>query len=670
MRSSLLFTVIVLSACLPGLPEAIGSAVPPPLTIQDAQPKSYREAVHWARRMSLTVMVNQNKIPIAKQVVLVPDAATFLDELSLWSEERRWPILYEDDFYAPMFIRSYEPEVVFRRASVGKLPKDMESRRALIDRSMANSMRKPDMISSTYSDLVVERGLKPKGAVFTSLRDPAWPAAVTLATARRQHLIYLDDELGGPSDILSQSDTLDLMRKVHQNLEATGTLFKELDDEIDFLTFCRSMPARADIDMGQQLPEGLPPQILDGPKAITDVLGRHPDGERYAFTGWIVGGQRASLYSAMCSFFLTRTNVWLGDSYQNEPDREAYRMNVTAAMFEHDEYEVELHENMTLRNFQDSVTTGLDTDQVYMNSSGNADFFDLGTDRASPYEVPVLNRPAFLYLIHSWSMKRPDDPETIGGRWLRNGVYAAYGSSHEPLLNGFRPAYEVARRIISNIPLGPSVRLWDGEAPLAVSWRINLFGDPMMLSGGPRISRRTMASVDGHGAENLNETAQKLLEEAVAQPDDRRFADVIDMMTLINLDGMASDLWKRAVKEAVAGPLCAKAALGPLFRLGNRDDFMLAWAKLDRQTTYQRDMLWSLMAPTLGPNTDATTADLMSAAIRPRYPVGDMRRIAPILSRLDGPGQVVALIDQLESTAVNRREKRGLAELRKLYKPQ
>ncbi len=667
MRSSLLFTVIVLSACLSGLPDAVGSATPPPLTVKDAQGKSYREAVHWARRMSLTVMVNQNKIPIAKQVVLVPDAATFLHELSLWSEERRWPILYEDDFYAPMFIRSYEPKAVFRRASVGKLPKDIEDRKALIDRSMGNSMQRPDLFGSTYTELLEERGLKPKGAVFTSLRDPAWPAAVTLATARRQHLIYLDDELGEPSDILSQPRTLDLMRKVHQELEATGGQFKEMDDEIDFLTFCRSMPARAEIDMQQELPQQLPPQILDGPKAITDVLGRHPDGERYAFTGWILGGQRASLYAAMCSFFLNRTNVWLGDSYENEPNREAYKMTVTAAMYEHDEYKVELHENMTLRNFQDAVATGLDTDQVYMNSSGNADFFDLGTDRASPYEVPILNRPVFLYLIHSWSMKRPDDPETIGGRWLRNGAYAAFGSSHEPLLNGFRPAYEVARRIISNIPLGPSVRMWDGEAPLAVAWRINLFGDPMMLSGGPRISKRTIASVDGHGAESLNKTALDLLEEAVASPDDRRFADAIAMMELINLDGMAVDIWRRAVKEAAVGPLSGKAALGPLFRLGARDDFMLAWEKLDKQSTYQRDMLWSLMAPTLGPNTDAATADLMSAAIRPRYPAGDIRRLAPILSRLYGPGQVVALIDQLESTAVNRREKRGLAELRKLY---
>jgi len=78
-------------------------------------------------------------------------------------------------------------------------------------------------------------------------------------------------------------------------------------------------------------------------------------------------------------------------------------------------------------------------------------------------------------------------------------------------------------------------------------------------------------------------------------------------------------------------------------------------------------MLWSLMGPTLGPDTDAETARIMSSAIRTRYPSGDLRRLAPVLARIDGDQQVVSMIDQLEGTAANRREKKALVRLRELY---
>lgn len=639
----------------------------PATTVEEAQPKSYKEHVHWARRMSLDVRVTQNLNPISKQVVLVPDAATFLDELSRWSTKARWPILYDDDMYAPMFIRAYEPLAVFRRSSIGSLPNDHEQRRALIDRAIANSWRMEHGFGTTAKEVFDERSFHPLGAVFTSLKDPAWPAAAVLAAARGQYLFYLEGDLGKPGDVLSGPRTKALMDQIDAMLKSTGTPYTTVGDRLNFLTICRSMSARTDIDIGGELPDHLPREILNGPKAITDVLGRHADGTRFAFTGWILGGQRSSLYAAMCSFFLNRTSVWLGDSYEHESNPTAYAMAQTEAMFKYDGYTTTLHENLDLTTFQDAVATGLDADQIYLNSGGNADFFDLGTSRASPYEVPILDRPAFLYLIHSWSMKRPDDPESIGGRWLRNGAYAVYGSSHEPLLSGFRPAYEVARRIVSNIPLGPSVRMWEGEAPLAVAWRINLFGDPMMLSGGPSKSKRSQTGINGHGAENLVEATQKALELALENPGDEQFAKAIKLMVLTNLDGLAMDLWHRAVKDKGAGPASAKAALGSLFRRGDRDGFMLAWTMLAKPTSRDRDMLWSLMGPTLGPDTDAETARIMSAAIRPRYPAGDLHRLAPVLARTEGDRQVVVRINQLEATAVNRREKKGLEQLRTIY---
>lgn len=639
----------------------------PATTVEEAKGKPYKEHVHWARRMSLDVRVTQNLNPISRQVVLVPDAATFLDELSRWSTKARWPILYDDGIYAPMFIRAYEPLAVFRRTSVGSLPDDLEKRRGLIDRAIANAWRLKNGFGTTMQEVYDERSFHPLGAVFTSLKDPAWPAAAALAASRGQYLFYLDDDLGKPGDVLSGPRTKALMDQIESKLKSTGTPYATVGDRLDFLTICRSMAARTDYDIGGELPDHLPREILNGPKAITDVLGRHPDGTRFAFTGWILGGQRTSLYAAMCSFFLTRTSVWLGDSYEHNPDRDAYAMLATEAMFKHDGYQVTLHEHLDLATFQEAVATGIDADQVYLNSGGNADYFDLGTNRASPYEVPILDRPAFLYLIHSWSMKQPDNPESIGGRWLRNGAYAVYGSSHEPLLSGFRPAYEVSRRIISNIPLGPSVRMWEGEAPLSVAWRVNLFGDPMMLSGGPSVSNRSLTGINGHGETNLVELVQPAMNNAVDNPSDERFAEALELMEFTNLDGLAMDLWHRAIKDKAAGPASARIALGPLFRKGDHEGFMQAWSRLEKPTGRDRDMLWSLMGPTLGPDTDAETARIMSSAIRTRYPSGDLRRLAPVLARIDGDQQVVSMIDQLEETAANRREKKALVQLRELY---
>lgn len=640
-----------------------------PVTVEDAQGKRYEDSVHWARRQALDVLVLQNTNPIVKQVVLVPNAATFVDELSRWSKNAKWPILYEDDFYAPMFIRAYKPDAVFRRTSVGTLPRDMDARRALIDRSVANSWRLENTFGVTYREVLSDRGFKPMGAIVTSLQDPAWVGGIALAAARGLNIFYIDDDLGTPGDVLSDERTRALMTRIEDMVRASDVEYEEVGDRFDFLTICRTMAARTDVRIDARLPDRLPPEILNGPKAITDVLGRHLNGRRWAFTGWILGGQRASLYAAMCSFFLPRTSVWLGDSYQHEEGRDAYKMDQTAVMYEQHQYDVQLHENLTLASFQQAVSKGIDADQIYMNSGGNADFFDLGPDRCSPYEVPILDRPAFLYLIHSWSMKTPDDRSTVGGRWLKHGVYAAYASSHEPLLSGFRPAYEVARRIISMLPLGPSVRMWEGEAPLAVAWRVNLFGDPMMLSGGRKDAGRPLAPIDGGDAESLNEASKTALELALDQPTDEHFADATRLLVLTNLDGLARDMWNRAVKDGAAGPLTARTAIGSLFRAGDRSGFLDAWrilfadADAKKPTQYDLDMLWALVGSSLGPDTAPDTVALLERSVRPRYPSGDLKRLAPSLERTNGRSAVRDAIQRARRTAANRREKKALDQL-------
>src|SRR5690606_19096306 len=78
--------------------------------------------------------------PLIDRVVLVPDAATYLDELSKWSPQGRWPVLIEDDHYAPMFVRRFKPRQLLRRASVGTLPDDVGAQQKLVENLIVRTL--------------------------------------------------------------------------------------------------------------------------------------------------------------------------------------------------------------------------------------------------------------------------------------------------------------------------------------------------------------------------------------------------------------------------------------------------------------------------------------------------------------------------------------------------
>jgi hypothetical protein len=72
------------------------------------------------------------------RVVLVPDEATFLQAISEWSLQGRWPILIEDDTYTPMFLRRFQAAEVIRLEATGDRLRDRPSlacRRCLSRRS-------------------------------------------------------------------------------------------------------------------------------------------------------------------------------------------------------------------------------------------------------------------------------------------------------------------------------------------------------------------------------------------------------------------------------------------------------------------------------------------------------------------------------------------------------
>jgi hypothetical protein len=633
-------------------------------------PGGFKEGVHWATRLGMRTQFIRGMCPISKKVVLVPDAATYLDEVTKWTRYDRWPVLYEDSFYAPMFIRRFEPDAVYRRTSVGKLPDDHAERRSMVEKAIALSWRKTESTATTPEQAYAERRYEPVGVVATSMSDPAWTAAVALAAAHGQLIVWLEDDWGEPNDILSERRTRELIKEVNRLVDSTGDSWDTIGDALELLTICRALPARCEFETNQ-IPEGMPPAAFAGPRAITDCLGRTLDGARWGFTGWIYGGQRASAYVAMCSYFLPRSSVWLGNTYPDEGQWGVYGLAETNRLDTMFEYDVSYHDELSLPELQALTSGGLTADMVMMTSKGNADFFDLGADRASPYEVPLLNTPALLYMLHSWSMKTPADANTVGGRWLRNGAYGYAGSSHEPLLAGFISPTEFTRRALGGIPFGAAIRYWPGQSPFSMPWRINFYGDPFMKCAAPARMRRPFADptedVDPD-LQDLNVAATAAMDAATANPSDASFAEAIRLQTLLGNDVMAVSLWNRAGGDKVAGPLAAEAALGALFRQQKQTAFAAAFERLKRVTSRERDMLWSLLGQAVMQPGGHEYAELLDRNVRKQFPSSDMRRLGPALQRVQSGSYVNSRLKELERTAANQRERKALVELQSRYR--
>ena len=67
---------------------AAALAVPAPASAQ--VPVAQGSEPHWGITLGQRVLAVRRALPVVDQVVLVPDAATYLDELSRWSPQARY----------------------------------------------------------------------------------------------------------------------------------------------------------------------------------------------------------------------------------------------------------------------------------------------------------------------------------------------------------------------------------------------------------------------------------------------------------------------------------------------------------------------------------------------------------------------------------------------------
>jgi len=643
-------------ACLSGL-LAAGSAslaaqAPPaapggmtPLTPdQQALAAENFQRLPWQVQLGIRVAAAEAMCPVMPQVTLVPDEATFLDEIGRWSLTARWPVLIEDERFSPLFVRAFRPERVVRRPSVGPRPADGELMRKMVATvSLAwngAADRSPDEAFRAV-------GLASPGVVVTSAADPAWPAAVALAAGRGQPLVFLDGDFGGLDDTLDAGGFGGLRQAIERALDSCGFPYRQPGNPVGAITVARMMAPRTKFLQPPELRPGLPASAGFGPEdplATLDLLFRRDDGSRYAIGGWIFGDSARAAYMAMCSLFLPRQELWFVSGYPRDGNWSAYEIRKPAERARELGYATRTWdaEAMSLANWRRFLLGGIEPDVLLMNSSGDPEWFSLyASDRARVADVPFLRKPLALSLIHSWSLKRPGDRDTVGGRWLERGVYSLYGSVHEPFLGAFVPPAVMVERIASFAPFLVAARMTEGE--FGKPWRLVAIGDPLMLAIPPAARRIPVAPLPDDGATDLRRATIARLKAARERPDAAEFAAVMRDLVLLGEDDVAVGLWKVA-EQAEFRASIAPLALGPLFRKREFDAFVSAFRLYRHRNPDDFDMLWHLATPRIT-SLDEMQLMLLVQSLRPGDPAGDLAILVPGLDRVLGPDGADRILD-------------------------
>lgn len=625
----------------------------------------------WFTRLGMRSLDVQGRLPVLDQVVLVPDAATYLDEIARWTPTARWPVLFEDAAFAPRFVRAFKPAAVYRRASIGGAAPAGDALRAQVERAVVRAWGGPE--NTTVGAALRAIGLVPAGIVAASAADPAWTAAVALAAGRGQPVAWLDGDYGKLSTVLGKPAFDALSAAVDKAFQDSGNTWNALGDDLDTLTLCRNTAFRCTIPSppGGWHPR-LPPRDA-APLATTDALCRTASGKRYAFAAQIPGDEIRAASMAMCSLFLHRTTAFMFNGYAGRSEQMfaefGFAQAATGLGAQGFACVVKEGGDASPTAWRTMVGAGLDADLILVNSAGNADFFQLSGETVMwATDIPVLDKPAALAMVHSFSLQVPDAGWSIGGRWLDHGVYAYAGSVQEPFLVAFIPPRYLAERLLGLAPFLIAARQWEGDM-IPQAWRVATVGDPLMTVPAPKVlallppREAPVGAADvSRSYADLREEARAALEGVRAATDGAPFARAMRTLVLLGDDRVAAQLWEIAAAKGF-GAAVAADALGPLFRTHNRDAFTKAWPLAPRPTSEERDMLWALWAPVLKTTTDRAAVALLQGAVRTPYAHMDAEALLPAVKRLQGRDAAAAWLGRLLVAETDATGKRRLGDL-------
>lgn len=608
-------------------------------TLSDVMGKiNEQEPIRRAGLRASVLRQAQLTVPV---VVVVDDAPSYLLAISSWVGMARFPVLWDDGSAQARqdiarFVRAFRPERVVRvvddgdyRWSGGPIQKQEAFELAL---GRALNAQKPDWRASL--DELGAQGVVGPGIVVTDVTDTAWPAALALAAGRLQAVGFVSRVSNAWTPMtLEDSDALAL--DIERIARGTGRSWEGVGDEIDAVTLALNTGTM--IQVGTDARSRL---------ATSDRIGRRDSmggGDRWAWCGQIIGNGPRSAYQAMCALFLTIDQGFVWDGYPQGPPWGAYDGTRAADVLENAGLDVELHDeprnaigDWTLRTVRPVGETehtepgsGL---LMLMNSKGAAHRFDLPGgqgEEGRAGNIPIFEIPAVLHIVHSYSLQRPLDRNTIGGRFLERGVYAYAGSVDEPYLQAFVPTPVIAQRLAGSVAFAAAVRYDDGQV-----WKIAVLGDPLVTLG--KGGRRVDGEVKIGGSVDLDAEAKRLLK-------DGQFDGAIHDLVLLGRDGDVARLAMALIKDKPADftPPMALASIPSLYRAGEYAGLLDAYDRLDsagRADGLMQDLLW-LCSPYLlaRGNSDvaleARIVGLLRANLRKGQVIDDAETLAMHMRR-------------------------------------
>lgn len=609
-----------------------------------------------AQKLGARVRAVDRAVGVCPVVVIVPDERSFVEAVARWTTAARFPVLLDDGSpesreAIARFVRAFEPERVLRwQAEGGDEPWNGRERREAIEAAMVRAwglelaegeQPVPGLIAHWRS-----MGAPPPGVVVLGEGDSAWPAALALATARMQPIVWLSAP-GGINQTISSEDADAFCSTLESSLDALGLQWNALGDEIDAVTLCMNAPARHTSDQ-------------HGTTAFTDRVGRSGSASsgapRWAWAGHVFGSSSKTATNAMASIFLFTDSAWLFDTYPSDPPWSNYSLAPAAEIYRKIGLDVEASEPQArgLASFQQRAGAALDAGFVAMNTKGRMSEFALAPGMAAGRDVPVLSVPAAVYVIHSFSAQRPGVSTSVAGAWLTRGAFAYMGSVDEPGLQSFVPQPTYAARLGSLFPFGAAGR----EDGLLENRKLATFGDPLwMLDPQPR--KRADAFPLFEGATPLEALAQDAIEAG----------ELGKGAWLLRMAGRNSTLVDLAMATLRDEPgrvdaEMAEAALHTLFEAGERRAVAAMFARLPgtRQSDVAiEDLAWHALRPLLrDPEAAATIARLLSPHVRPQKLAEDARELAEALASAGHNGEARTLLRNALSRARNDKERNSI----------
>ncbi|UYV11212.1 MAG: hypothetical protein NCW75_07830 [Phycisphaera sp.] len=620
----------------------------------DAQTQRQRfEELLPAQKLGARVRAVDRAVGVSPVVVIVPDERSFVGAIARWTTTVRFPVLLDDGSpesreAIARFVRAFEPQrVVQWQSEDGDEPWNGRQRREAVEAAMlsawgvelAEEQQPMPALIAHWRGL----GAPPPGVVVVGEGDSAWPAALTLATARMQPIVWLSAP-GNINQTISSADADAFCSTLESSLTALGLEWNALGDEIDAVTLCMNAPARHTSEQ-------------HGTTAFTARVGRSGSASRaaprWAWAGHLFGTPSITATNAMASVFLTGRSAWLFETYPNDPPWSSYALAPAADIYRQIGLDVEINEPHArgLTNFLSLASEPVDAGLLAMNTKGRMSEFALAPGMAAGRDVPILSAPAVVAIVHSFSAQRPGVRTSVAGEWLARGAFAYLGSVDEPGLQSFVPQPTFAVRLGSLFPWGAAGR----EDGLLENRKLATFGDPLwMLDPQPR--QRAGTPPPFEGAPPLEALAQ----DAIEAGDLGKAAWLLRMAgrneTVVDL-AMAT---LRDEPGKVDAPM-AEAALHALFEAGERRAVAAMFARLpdSRQSDVRvEDLAWHALRPLLrDPETAATMARLLSPHVRPQKLAEDSGELAEALASVGETNEARTLLRNALSRARNDKER-------------